>query len=46
MFLGVTPMICFDFGEKSEKEKTRKSRQTWAPTPQRREPTLQRSPTP
>ena len=43
-------IICFkilsDFWRKSQKGKTRKSRQTRAPSPQRREPLPRRSPTP
>ena len=46
MLLRVIPMICFeffeDFGEKSQKEKTRKFGQTRAPTAQRGMPSPRR----
>ena len=48
MLLGVIPMfwVFEDFLRKIAKEQKRKSRQTRAPMPQRREPTLRRSLTP
>ena len=47
MLLGMIPMFCFGILEKNRKSaKTGKSGHYRAPTPQRKEPSLRRRPTP